>query len=545
MSWYGYKYKLWAVVAGKELPVSQFSCQYALNAIPTASLVLPLGRSMKTFQDSVIHSIDWNEKREIEVYAQLEAVSVLGALDVQPWGRKPVRIFHGDTSGRGAEFMSSASSFVVQCDHWLARMAYTSAISAASVPSNPATLTFNSVLAPLAESRSRAAGGGHMTGLSYADTYVTPTSVGQDFWGKAIKPFFTRLTERESLGDNPTTNSVVGLTAEEIARGNVTARSALDRFEPRDGKYDAGVPLQFKPDQYGGDLSRVAEQISSAVAGDLLESFAGATLWDKLIGYAGHFLFSVVPLVESALVVPVIPGLSETWRIINGDEYGALKFQGGSVRPLRGVGVYGGFGTLAGGGLPASVAVDLDRLSIGGYFQGATSGQVVFKNCPAWMNRLAGTSLPARAVNRPSGSSLFPGLSNAAEVANLAAAEIAGQGRLMNAYAKALYVQEVLKTRALDLTGRLRVDIAPGSMVEVQVDPRKFLSGGDRVVESQHGLVLQVNHSIDAETPHASTSMHVAHLRSASENKKIGYSVARHPLWGSKWSGALLAKIGG
>ncbi len=537
--WNGQEIRLWAKIGGVELEVSRFHSRTGLNSIPTASLVLPLGRDAINLRDSPAHALDWGKRLPVEVFLQVKTTGFLGSLGLSVWGKKPLRLFLGDTNGHGFELANSASSFVVECEHWLSGLGFASAISAVNVPNNPSDLTFGASLGERNESEvaARLPRSGHFIGDSLSDGHMSPENIEKDFWGAGVKPFFRELANLEEFFDTEA-DEVVDIQA---AAANTEALAALARFEPVAGKYEFGVPLSLDPNAYGGQIDLVAQEIASSMAGETLEGFAGTTLWDKLVGYAGNFMFSVVPLVETALVVPVIPGLSATWRTISTAEYEAVRFQGGSPRPLRGVGIYGGFGFYGG----ASLGGGADSPSVGGYFQGERTGQVVFKQSPAWMSFLAINSPAPERVTGASSSALFPEASSLlATAAALANSKLRAHATLMGAYARALYAQEVLKTRAVDLTGRLRVDIAPGSMVKVERDPRKFLAGQDTLGQNVYGTVMQVDHMIDAETPKATTTFHISHLRSESEIDKPGYSVDKHPLWSKLWLGAPLVKIG-
>ena len=50
-----------------KIPVAQITLQYGLNAIPSASAVIALGRSVRTFQDSPIYQQISNMKQMVPV----------------------------------------------------------------------------------------------------------------------------------------------------------------------------------------------------------------------------------------------------------------------------------------------------------------------------------------------------------------------------------------------------------------------------------------------------------------------------------------------
>jgi hypothetical protein len=103
----------------------------------------------------------------------------------------------------------------------------------------------------------------------------------------------------------------------------------------------------------------------------------------------------------------------------------------------------------------------------------------------------------------------------------------------MYAYARALYRQEVTRYRSVYFSGRLRIDIGPGSTIDVEA-PR------DRAVASllreptypmYRGVVLRVTIVIDAENRRAGTGFMLGYVRSPSEAESGPLSADGHPVW--------------
>lgn len=545
--WAADRFSLWAeveVAPGdvREFDVAQASARFPLNDVPKASLTVALGRRVDTNRAAEIHRVlnRLRVKRRVRVYCRAETIGVFGALGVSLWPRGRFLVFDGYTTGAGYQRAADSAGYTLECEHWLADLGYASAVSAASSPANPADMTFNALTAGAAETAGGPARTGGYTGLTKAEEFVSAGTVASDLWGDALRPFFAALAAEETLAGTAAA-AAIGLDLGPVPPGNAAALAALDRFEPKAPRR-FGVPLRFDPAAYGGDLAVVAAQIANALGAETLEALSGTTVWDKLVQYAGAFLFAVVPLVDRCLVVPFMPGLRQPYKTVTAAEYGFVRLAGDMPRVLRGVGIYGGKGFEGGGELAGDDAVDYDRYSVGGYFQGASTGQVLFKQAPMWMalpDLSAEVDRAAGGDGLPRGDALNPGAGRP-PVGPRPKDKAEANARLMNKYAEALYVYEVLKLRAGDLSGRLRFDIAPGSVLRIEGCGEKFLGVDDQFGEPLYATVLQTDFFLDAESQKAGTSFHLAHYRNELENTTPGFSAARHPLWAEPWAGAPL-----
>ena len=192
------------------------------------------------------------------------------------------------------------------------------------------------------------------------------------------------------------------------------------------------------------------------------------------------------------------------------------------------------------------------RLGIGGYYLDPSrpDGLLKILQCPSWM-----AEVPYFNYTYPTtGSGGTDAVPTAADPAVAAAGGLAAAAfpppqkaaenvvPFMNRFARAVYVAEAVRDRAVDLMGRLRFDICPGSSVKVQGVPERF-TAGDALAEDFHATVRQVTYLFDAEASSVATAFHLADLRTASENDASSpLSLERHPMWKDAWSGASLSE---
>lgn len=549
--WNAERFRLWAEIELDqrekfELELVRVSTRTPLNDIPRASMTIALGRNVADNKPSVIHKIlsQMKIKRKVRVYCQANTIGFFGLLGISTWPKNKFLVFEGYTTGAGYQRSPESADYTLELEHWLADLAYTSAVSAVSAPTNPAAMTFAALTANPAEGEEGTARTGGYTGLTHAEEFISAETIASDFWGSAILPFFIGLTDLEEFVHTDAA-AQVGLDLGPNPPGNEAAKAALLRFEPRAAAPLFSQKLRFDPEAYGGDLAIVAEQIEIAMGAETLEMLAGTTLWDKLVQYAGTYLFAIAPMVERCLVVPFIPGLRTEYTTITADQYDFGRISGDMPRVLRGVGICGGKNFEGGSEMTGDDAVDYDQFSVGGYYQGARTGQIIFKQAPMWMSTLNLSSEVDRAAGGdglPRGDALHPGEGRPPERPK-PRERAEANARLMDKFAETMYVYEVLKFRSGDISGKLRFDIGPGSVVKIEGMSEKFLGVDDQFGQTMFATVLQVDLFIDAEGPKAGTSFHLAHWRNELENKTDGFSLDKHPIWSEQWSGAPLQKL--
>jgi hypothetical protein len=291
--------------------------------------------------------------------------------------------------------------------------------------------------------------------------------------------------------------------------------------------------------------------LGESIGLESLDAYANVTLWDKLAGELhANFLFSVVPTVESAIVVPFIPGLRAPYhRYIRSDEYEHCDIFDNLPRSLRAVAVMMGRTWSAGANL--SRQQPPEYAGIGGWFGTCRPGMVLFKQAPFWLTSIspsfysgqtAPNGVPIGTAFGPQGPQGAQGPQGPQEPLIPPAGIFKKSQEIWNAYAQALYVYELLKHRQGVLSGPVRFDIAPGSLLRIEAAEDKFTWAllGNKNYMHAYAAVLRVSTTIDAEAQRASTSFALAHVRTEAENIDQETSICRHPLWSVIWSGCTL-----
>lgn len=546
-----------------ELPISRYTSVWHRNAIPSAQISIPAGFLMTApDQVSAAHSPiaeALSDRVQVTVYATIVTAAREGAEFLEAWPKGKFVIFEGTAVGTSWQTTVEGSvEFTVALEHWLNALTFGSSVSRTFNPENPAQFTFAAVLA--------AGGGGAVTPemlvSGVAEGFITSTTIEKDMWagdvkGQGIRAFMLEMTENESI-DSPAFQQVPDQQLT-VQGPNLAARAALERFEPREsdtGKYRCGVPLALNV-AGSTDLSSVARAIAKDIAADTNLTLANSTYWDMLLKYAQSYMLAIIPLVDKALLVPYVPTLKTVYKTIKAEDYEASTRTMEASRGVRGVGLYGGKEYEASADVLSGAGIDYKALGIGGYFidPERTQGTFLLLQAPPWAADVpydpwADSSLGGGGA-RPFPSAVNPGTpvggGDAAGLLGGGTVTVAAQSPIraatdrvpfMNRLAEAMYGAEAVRGRSIDIMGRLRFDICPGSIVRLESASEKFYDTSASG-ELFFGAVHSVTFVLDAEASQVGTAFHIGDVRREGEFKG-SLAMAQHPMWTKSWAGAPL-----
>jgi hypothetical protein len=529
--WARYDPRIRLLVDSRELPVIRCSIDYELNAIPRAGVSLALGRDFAGSPSVVHEMVEYlNTRRRAEIFINPYALGVDDGSIRQPpdmgLPAEMIRIFSGFTSYASYDRSQGQAQFNLQLDHWLSDLTFGSVFSRSSHPASIGHYAFGA-LAPTGST------GAHWSNLSLAAEFVKTRTVQADLWGQAIQPWLLHLCEQDAFEAWDPRHITGG------KEGNFEAALALGKF---------GGPCQ---PTLGLDLE-VDEDIARAICGYISQetgyagNLAHQSIWDVLVGHlASEFLFSIVPRVDDALVVPFVPGYRKPFTTITAGEETQIQRTSALGRPLRGVGVTSLIQLATNAHLGTAPSV-IDT-GIGGLYLAGGDGLILIKAGPPWMGQLYSASMYSHessgAAGGPIGTAVRPGAGKKNDAPALALARLRGKTRkFLDKYAQALYALEKLRGRQGIVSGPFRLDIAPGSIILVRVEGEQHIPT-DQFRTPFYATVLRVSLMADAETPAIGTAFHVAHHRSEQENTKDETSVARHPLYRETFSGCALVDL--
>lgn len=502
------------------------SATFALNTIPTASLVLAVGYNTVTSTPATIHDIRDEIQARDGISVFLEVIPADSG-DKTKIPAAKYKIFEGFVVGIGYQRSHTHANYVLNLVHWLDDLNNSTALNGDWLPGAPADYAAAAMTTTL--------NSGTATVLGTVPEFKFP-SVAQlsreDLWAKVIKPACQTLA-----GYNPRA-SVLG-----SAENNPAALAALDKMPGTAGpalKYYRPLELRIPPDtNMDGSLNKYFTKVFS-------DPSSQNSFWAKIITeIAPDFLFAISPAVDWALPIPVCAGLrwKDGGKVIAATDYNYASFNANMAQIIEAVHIIYPIGSSMN---TSSEATAQNAQQPNSYMRMYASypptevisasrqkrGLKLFKKPPDWLNGLDASSLTAlysiqtralTTVTATTTTAELPGIVNstidAVEKAKSVVADFAQQ----------LYCNEVLQQRVGELSGALRFDIAPGSIVKIMTPLRDAATKDDHVIAS----VMSVSYVINAERATAGTSFTVAHTKTPAESTNEFYSVPRPPLYGT------------
>lgn len=557
------RFKLKAVITTAdgdvEFPdIVAISATFALNSIPTAVLLVPTGVNIKTGEKAAIHVHKAKLRARDKAKVTLTVDTPEWANDKMPSG--DYVIFEGFYVGIGYERAYNSATYELQLTHWLDDLNNSSLLNGNWFPNAPFDLAQSAasyVLGPGDGDNTGVALGGNkpwstVPRIDNGDI-VTAGNINDDMWEKVLKPAFTAIA-----------NFPAPVYQTEEGKKNDAALAALERMPGKGQEYYKPLKL----DTTGLLPETVQGAVATGISKEALEGFAYSTFWSKLVGdYGSQFFFAISPSAEFATPIPFFAGLRGYYTTIRADEYGYARFNASLTQVIESVDIFYPSQTSAtgyvlgdfdgsGGEPPPGLAFPL------GWYPPRSkqnkNGMKLLKEPPGWMYnfipeapmagrttgitdvQLGCTACPQKGPDSPP-----PGV----PTPDAALREVVDSNALSR-FAEHYFKTEVLSQRFGELSGKLRFDIAPGSVVQIETPPDDPTKRGRSVsdTDSFYATVMQVSYAINAEKATAGTSFVLAHLRTDGENNDDLYTrcencggADRPPLYALPWLGAPLA----
>lgn len=561
------------------ISITSISSHFALNTIPTATLTAVVGRQVDSGRASTIHKIiDILTKQKvptpIKVKGKVKNRSALTDNNKFPieWPEdKSIVLFDGYIVGYSLDTSSGAQRITLQVAHWLVDMTFSSAVSRTSVPTNPVQVSFNLLDAQVA--------GSNPEPFAYSNQMLTQNvnlnAAREDLWGNGIADFYWLLCQQDRFGIN--VNQAI-LPFDRRSK-NYEALRALYLFEgfpkyeyDKDKKvntkvgktkdYRFGVPCKLNA------LSDIP--LTDVAVQNILKNFtsigapfamAATTLWDKLIGeYCSIYKLVVVPMIQRALCVPYIPNYTVPYKELLASDILAVSNQMTIVRPIRGVVIQTSLANVTGVAGTAQDANDVPF--VGGYYESKDypNGQVIVRRAPPWLEGMTlafPSASEAAAINGQRSTAAAPGVGKPIAPEKKPAEIMKLVVDIANKYAEMTYNFERLQGRQLIIKTGFRLDIAPGSILKIQLPSDKFLRkaqeenyyDSDPVYPADpikaedinkwlQGAVNRVSYFIDAEQGQAYCLYNMSHICAEKEVDTLG--MTEHPLYADWYAGGPL-----
>lgn len=535
-------------VEDKTFDVIQFSGDWALNAIPQAQVMVAIGRDgANPSKLATVHTAKglFKHMKKAQVTIKLEGeYSPKGG----KWPEGEMVLFDGYATGLAFTKQAGQLVAAISMQHWLVDLSFSSTMSATSHPASAGDFAYAAagvgMTAGAGGQGGQVGGGTQIDNLPGDAAFLSMGNALQDdLWG-AIKDYLCKLAGQDFFTAEK--SECLG----EAIGSNARAVEALKRIEGGGGDCEMAYKYAKAAGFGAGSGQEVAEAASIEIGAETISSFAGSTFWDKIVGgYCSKFQMCVVPMVNRALVVPLQLGLRTVWRTIKPDEYMLVNEQSALTRPLRAVAIYMPTQAFANNAGVTATNVANPALVPPGCFRptdmpDSEAGMVLVQYAPGWLGNIPitgdhGGYASGITERKPTGTATTPQEANSSPLSP-PDVTIPGTLDLANRLAHAIYVGEALRGRTAAFQGRLRFDLSPGSVVQLDGSPEQLTGAEDALASTLIGTISRVSISISAETPEASTRFEVVSHRDEEENKLDAMSIAVHPLFTYAFSGAPL-----
>ena len=526
-------------INGVEIPVSQVSLRYGLNAIPEATVVVALGKDVKTNELSKSYAIAKAIKQMVPI-----KISIRGSLgdwstfgnEQWPDATEPVVIFMGYVSGMTYRRTSGRISLVINAVNQLIDLALSSGGSKDVVPNSPADLLLPT-LVPSAGSTNQSAAGTADTKF-YLDLNA---SVITDF-SKAILTCLYNVSQKNFLQLNNKLVWCPGTTVPTSSEENKKASRAIDGFGDWLGianykeneikeKYARPYPLALDSFPKDAACRSISRQISN--------SLASTSMWGMLIGsISAEFSCGIIPMARSAIFAPILPMAKKHRITLFSEDYVDFNFSCMSQTPLYAFAIISNYSFFTFSGKTGSdKCVGASYVANVKGAEEVPDGMYMFGQAPDWLDSwtnfdpVANTNPAVVAMTSGTSNTGVGGSPNPSVNRNLNQESIQYSSAL-NKYAKMMYATNALRSREGVIVGKLRFDIAPGTTIKISSGRRdKAYNGLDSLAEPLIGFVAKVTITIDAEQAAASTSFELTNLRTETENQEDRFSMETHPFF--------------
>lgn len=522
--------------------VVQVTTEFALNAIPTATVTLALGMNTKTNEEAKAAEILDNLftfRKIIKIWAENpdneESVSLTAGLKASE-AVKPQIIFEGYIAGVGYQRNASGSVLSISVEHWLSDLAASSMMGGSTHSMTPGDLQRSALLVNprsgegVAQTREAS-----MLGKTWTAKIIgAAQGLISNLWEGGIKKIAEAGAKAAGLID---VNRSADPTCANPSTTNPNNQAALDAL----AKMKGVLPL---------DRS-TAENVSSAIYKDLtsifLENFAGQTIWDVIVSASANYMFAVAPGINEANVIPFLPCFSpslgeqpDPFYTIPPEQIFSASLSGDMPRTIRGAALLFSTETGVMGGAPNETS--LPRLRVGGAYIGTADckGTVLYKQPPSWLSTASATYY-ALGADKKTNAPIKTGVSPTGGTPSNKESKtgtIKNTMELRDNYAKSLYGFEILKGRQGTISGPFRTDIGVGSYIEFEIP--KDLHSAPSFPKYFRGMVLRVTTSLDAQSSQAMTTFTVGYVRTQVEDAEGVLTMAKHPIYTTTYLGGRL-----
>ena len=496
-----------AKVAGTVFPITSFSVRYELDAIPTAEVGFAVGRDVRSADST---DADLSTILNTEPYVTFVIRAAFTPAGFETGDQVP--IFDGLVLGASSSLSKTITNGVAKVGLRAVGKTYPLSALPRTVGSINAAVPGNGV-----SNANSFFSLGKPTILAAGVLLSGSAIQSKEIW--AILQYLTKAAIEENDA-----GFVKRTTSAEMAQ------EALDRI-----KAPEALIMASSEDNHKLVEAQLAQffmdtwfQSNYEKSGDI---FNGGSVWDAWMEILASFSLRYVPTIDSDLILPITLGLSGApFVAITPDEYFSVD-TGGTHETENNFGLIDTV-IITDPSMPAAHAFERELFSV---FASAASlpnmgtnkerGLPVIRKAPAWLT----AKLPVGDITKKALLGVIPDADNpdvqVADVKTLTQIYTSWNALETGRQIAKCYLYDLaFSSRKLFVSGKVRFDIAPGSLVSVEIPGDRFGAG---VSGTLYGHVQAVNIVVDGET--AYTAFEICNVRMSAEHKI--WTVDEHPLF--------------
>ena len=499
------------------------SCQltFQLSSIPKA-VIRPIFGTVINKEKATVTSFDnlfslAKERTPVKIILHVTqnfSSEVDGTDDASEWDVKlsstpdefgqyttdPITIFEGYLTPPTTEIFSTKVNLTLVVQHWLSSLANISMLTTACHTSTPAELALQCY-----NIQAMSAPSDKAQWLKLSHDTINLNANPDGLWKDGIKPLFEAV-----------------LNAPGFATYNKFTNDQKKRIQIALGKID-GTPLHLRTnvssdnkDANEADIKLLGVLISTYLNAEGAQPYFKQSAWDRLMYFSTCFLFSLVPRVSDAKLIP-LPCLIDPDEVtyLNEDDIFQINSSPLASVPLsRLICVSATATNKTGGGIGAASHVVNASYPTKeeGYFQ---EGYIKAISYPEWLIRGFPQMLPEKELN-PMVYSFDEELQSAVEKAEKKKELFAkAHKNIMNTigrgFVKASYIIQALNTTWATIVTPARMDICPGSMIDCFI-PDNYKNDSNIALDL-YGIVTGVVVSIISGTTASTTQITMSQIR--------------------------------
>lgn len=537
VDYYYVRWSAYAELDGEEVPVIAVNTTYMVDSLPTARLVLAVGREPTNEEEAKAADMFLKAKpyTNVKIYikGETDTDSPVGSEEPGFPFDEDVLIFDGFLEGIGYSSGRSPAggsiSLTADCVGWLAGLGGSASATQGNAVKGPGGFDEIANLGP------------EQGTFDVNNTFgVDVTGVVSNLWEDFIKPLFQAIANEPKVWGEAS---------------NQSALDAIQRMDKAGGlSENANTSLVFPVSRSNVPEKAVVEFLLDHIGRVLYNSWRSYNLWEALREIANDFKFSIIPIIDSAYCAPVFPTLGgQVYTTVGADEYYLIRYSSRAEANYTRLAVVDTLGTTTNPLEPdvkISAVIGLYELEGSlnpGDESDKTVGLTYQLGAPNWLLPLAsigeytrisigGDKLAIPDAVNPEAFAEEPDEHYNTLYSNYVTSELGDD------YARIALEDMFLANRRGYIEGRFRLDIAPGSTIAVEVIGDKF-SDPDAEPLKIVAIVTAVECSIDSGSTgkgRAYTRLALSHIRSEEEHKDDRITSAEHPIFEARFDGTKL-----